>query len=894
MPDAVLTAETRVRLAGRTLEQARLDAAWQSVRSGGRQVVLLSGEAGIGKTRLVAELTVRAQSGGYPVLVGRCDSTAAAYHPISTWLRTSAHAAALVAAAPPAIQAEVGRLLDELPVDRDDPRPAGPGGERALYSAVAFVVARLAHAGPLLLVIDNAESIDWASSRLLNSLVARLPSGFLLVVSYREPPGGRHPPLLDLVGELSALNQTVRLPLGPIREADIADLVGDLLPSVDAGLAKRLWRHTGGNPFFVRELARSLADSAAEVDPSVWRVPTGVRDVVRHRLRSLSPGVADVLPVAAALGAEVDVELLGQVLHLPEDEVGQALDEAVTVGLLVESGHGWAGIFSFPHPLLRESLAAEVSGARLRGLHLRAARVLMAQPRLAVGGTAAVAAHLRAAGPAAEPIEAAEWSLRAAREAGDLYAWDEAVEYAEAAVDWLAAVPPPTRQAEAAVNAALLRLKSSRGFDAAIGLLETALRRYVAASDQMAAGLVHSRLGGALSLHHSVMNIPRALDHFDAAERLLPSPETVFHLHRGRCQAAMYGLRTDLLQESANRAAAIAEGAGRRDLAVLAGWAQGWAAVNQGRMSDAAAIWQSTWSLAHELADPYLGWMTVNQAALVGNAYLLDPQNARTWCRRGLAQPQFATFSHPHDAVVDQLSLGLALMGELPAARDAADALPGDAVARRMLTFLSGDWEGAEQSWAAAAAADESAGDRHDAALNLRWLAMARRHLGRPLEQVVDPLQTALEFSTDRRQVPTELAVRAELAELLASDQPGEAAGHLDRCETILSDGQDWRGLVATVELARAALAATHGDEAGSDARRSAAVDVFTRFRLPWHAAAALTNSAESLARRGAPNAAERHRARAHQLYATVGAADRWRDRTSTTLPRGFHNGRAG
>ena len=132
--------------------------------SGGRNVVLLSGEAGIGKTRLVAELTVRAQSGGYPVLVGRCDSTAAAYHPISTWLRTSAHAAAVVAAAPPAIQAEVGRLLDEVPVDRDDPRPAGPGGERALYSAVAFVVGRLAHAGPLLLVIDNAESIDRASS----------------------------------------------------------------------------------------------------------------------------------------------------------------------------------------------------------------------------------------------------------------------------------------------------------------------------------------------------------------------------------------------------------------------------------------------------------------------------------------------------------------------------------------------------------------------------------------------------------------------------------------------------------------------------------------------------------------------------------------------------------
>ena len=776
------------------------------------------------------------------------------------------------------IQAEVGRLLDEGPVDRDDPRPAVPGGERALYSAVAFVVGRLAHAGPLLLIIDNAESIDRASSRLLNSLVERLPSGFLLVVSYRDPPGGRHPPLLDLVGELSALDQTVRLPLGPIGEPDIADLVGDLLPAVDAGLAKRLWRHTGGNPFFVRELARSLADSAAEVDPSVWRVPIGVRDVVRHRLRSLSPGVADVLPVAAALGAEVDVELLSQVLHLSEDEVGQALDEAVTVGLFVESGHGWAGVFSFPHPLLRESLAAEVGGARLRGLHLRAARALMSRPRLAGGGTAAVAGHLRAAGPAAEPIEAAEWSLRAAREAGDLYAWDEAVEYAEAAVDWLAAVPPPTRQAEAAVSAALLRLKSSRGFDAAIGLLETALRRYVAAGDQTAAGLVHSRLGGALSLHHSVMNIPRALDHFDAAERLLPSPETVFHLHRGRCQAAMYGLRTDLLQESADRAAAIAEGAGRRDLAVLAGWAQGWAAVNQGRIRDAAAIWQSTWSLAHELADPYLGWIPVNQAALVCNAYLLDPQNARTWCRRGLAQPQFAAFSHPHDAVVDQLSLGLALMGELPAARDAADALPGDAVARRMLTFLSGDWEGAEQSWAAAAAADESAGDRHDAALNLRWLAMARRRLGRPLEQVVDPLRTALELlegpaaGSDRAGCPG----RAGRA---AGHRPAGRGGRPPR--SVRDDPVRWAGLAGPGRDGRTGprSARRHPRRRGrircQAVRRRRRVH---RFRLPWHAAAALAASAESLARRGAPDAAERHRVRAHQLYASVGAADRWRD----------------
>ena len=182
----------------------------------------------------------------------------------------------------------------------------------------------------------------------------------------------------------------------------------------------------------------------------------------------------------------------------------------------------------------------------------------MARPRVGSAGSAAVAMHLRAAGPAADPAEAAEWSLRAAQDAGSLYAWDEAIVHADAAVRLLEDTAPPTGQAEAAVTAAMLRLKSSRGFSEAVGLLETALRRYVAAGDDGAAGVVHSRIGGALCLHHSVMDIPRALEHFSAAERLLASPAAVFHLHRGRSQAAMFGLHTALLVDSSPHSEAIA------------------------------------------------------------------------------------------------------------------------------------------------------------------------------------------------------------------------------------------------------------------------------------------------------------------------------------------------
>ena len=105
---------------------------------------------------------------------------------------------------------------------------------------------------------------------------------------------------------------------------------------------------------------------------------------------------------------------------------------------------------------------------------------------------------------------------------------------------------------------------------------------------------------------------------------------------------------------------------------MVTGWARGWAAVNQGRLTDAAAIWERSWGTAHELADPYLGWMPVNAAALVSNAYLLDPRTARSWCRRGLGQPRFTAFDHPHGTVVDQLSLALAALGEIDAAHEAA------------------------------------------------------------------------------------------------------------------------------------------------------------------------------------------------------------------------------
>ena len=553
----------------------------------------------------------------------------------------------------------------------------------------------------------------------------------------------------------------------------------------------------------------------------------------------------------------------------------QALDEGVTAGLLVESGDSWRGRYTFPHGVVRDALRSEVAGARLSSLHLAAAEALQARQRPLRGDSAAIATHLHGAGSAADPEVTARFDLLAASEAAAAYAWDDALDHAEAAVALLDEAGPAPAHARAAVTTAMLWMRSGRGHHRALELLESALPEYLATGDDEAAGAVHSRIGSALSLHHSVMDIPRALEHFEAAERLLTSPATDYHLHRGRAQAAMTGLRTDLLEQAATRAREIATSLDRPELTVVPHWALGWAAVNTGRLADGLAHWEAGWRTAHERSDAYLAWSPVNAAAMLLNVHLLDPAAARAWCRRGLGQPRLTSFVQPHDAVVDHLALALAALGEVDDARATADRLPPDAGSRRMLLLLDGRWEEAAASWAAAVAADEDAGDLHDAAVNLRWLAEAQSALGDRTAALVS-LETALTLGIRGPQVPTELDARARLAQLLAAEQPEDAAAHLDRCDEIVAGGEDWRGAAASVELARAAVAAARGDADTADTASGRALDVLAAHRLPWREAAALAAWARLAEQRGDGRVAADRWQRARELYGRLGAGPRW------------------
>ncbi len=800
--DGVLSALVGSPLDGRTVERDLLVGAWRSVvDTGAPRLLLVSGEAGIGKSRLVAELVAQAVEDGGTVLVGRCDGTDAAYHPVTEALRSSRSAQAALTAP---LEQLVGRAAG------DDPVPGFGDGHPPAYAAMRSLLERLSGAAPTLLVVEDAEGIDRASSRLLRHLAARLPDRSALVVAYRDPPGGRHPALLELLGDVGLRALTEHVVLGPLDEESTGDLVRRALPAADADAVRRLWQHTGGNPYFVSEVARSWAGG------DDLGVPPALRDVLVQRLASASGACRDVLAAAAVLGRDVDLGLVTQVVAKDEDEVAAALEEAVAAGFLVEAGGSWTTGYAFPHELMREATERDLTGTARRRLHRRAADAIAAAAPGA-GRSAVVARHLQAAGHLAEPAERADWLLRAAREARALQAWDEAVQHAERAVEMLAGLPERAAYAEAAEETARLRIRSSRGYDRVVALREAALAVHVELGDREQIGRAHGRLGTALSLHHSALDVPRALEHLDAAERLLGDALSV---HTGRTQAAMFGVRTTLLEDASSAVLSVAESSRRPDLFVAAGWARGWALFNRGELAAGRASDDETWALAHEQADSFLGWSAAQAPAIRETIYLLDPAAGRAWCRRALGQPRFAAMAHSHETIVDQLGLALLASGDTAAAREVTGSLPATALSSRLLRMYDGHWQEAESDWATALDADESAGDLHDAAVNALWLAEVRELLGDEAG-AVDTLRRAAEIGAAGPQVPVELAARAELARILAS--PDE----LERCFEILAGGEDYRGRAGRVHLA-----AAHVRRDDAVASLDAADAVFHRYGL--------------------------------------------------------------
>lgn len=419
---------------GREEELRRLTKAMQDSGRGGGGLALITGDAGIGKTRIVLELAARARADGWSVLAGRCfdGDEAPPFWPWTQVLRAAAREHGLERLrrlAGPAAEL-VAALLPELGDAAPSPTPADddPGRFR-LFDAVAATLRALGAGRPLLVVIDDLHWADPASLALTAFLARDLDGSPVAVVACRRPPDGLH--LHPASGQVRAAAAcTLELAGLPREDSDrFVQLTAGVRP--DAALLDDLWSRTDGNPFFLGELVRLLSAEQRLVDagqlvPGAVALPEGVREVLSRRLQLVSPKCADLLRAAAVLGREISVEVLRHVSGVDEAALHTHLEEAVRARLLA----ALPGIplrYRFAHALVQEFLYDDLTPVRRAELHDRTGKALLEVHSCVLDAHVAELAHhfVRASG-AGSSDEALRWSVRAGHAATAASAYEEA------------------------------------------------------------------------------------------------------------------------------------------------------------------------------------------------------------------------------------------------------------------------------------------------------------------------------------------------------------------------------------------------------------------------------------------------------------------------------------
>jgi DNA-binding SARP family transcriptional activator len=480
LEDAVLSAppalSVRLPFVGREREWALLSGLLQRAMSGQGEVVLVSGEPGIGKTRLLEELAGLATASGAQVLAGRCYELEqnVAYGPIVEALRNLlAILYASPAPCPPARLATVAELFPELrEVCPDLPahRPLPPDEERArLLSALALVIRQCAQSKPLAVLLDDLQWADPSTLQVVHYLGRQVGGqAVLLVGTYRSTRVDRHHPLAVMRDQLVRQGVVLELPLSAFREDDVVLLLR-ILGSEGPGdfLARQLYRETEGHPYFLAEVLRTLvqeeriamdaegrwhlvarvgraaepAGGDADLDER-WFLPASVRATVLGRLDRLTADDRLLLDYASIVGREFSLPLMAHLLEQSEAALAVQAERLCARGFLRPRRPDY---YEFGHDLMRRAAYEALSEPRRRLLHRQMAEALLAEADRRVPA-AGVATHYAASD---RPWLALEHTLAAADQAARLVAYDEAVAWCQKGVDIAeahpAAVPPGFR-----------------------------------------------------------------------------------------------------------------------------------------------------------------------------------------------------------------------------------------------------------------------------------------------------------------------------------------------------------------------------------------------------------------------------------------------------------------
>lgn len=389
---------------GRDRELGLLRAAFDHAAAGRGRLVTITGEPGIGKTRLAQELVLRAEADG---AVGRWarGHDGASAPPLRWWVQI--------------VRAQSGdaatALLDDLV--RAGAEPPDSAERFRLFDAVTTAICQDAAQRPVVLVLDDLQWADELSLQLLQFLTREIPTARVLVLATYRDAEIRVAPVL---GDLLARGERIRLQ--GLDAAAVAALIADRLGDApDPALVRAVLAESKGNPFFVRELLGGAAAPGAPL-----RIPALLRDVVRRRLAPLSTEARGGLSAAAVIGREFDAATLARILSVGREAVLGWLDEAIAVELVHLVPESVAR-YRFAHGLVHDTCLAELSTSERARLHRRAGEALEAAAgALTDAHVQTLADHFFEAAVLGDPEKAVRYAEEAGTRALQRYAYDDA------------------------------------------------------------------------------------------------------------------------------------------------------------------------------------------------------------------------------------------------------------------------------------------------------------------------------------------------------------------------------------------------------------------------------------------------------------------------------------
>lgn len=450
-------------MAGRAAQMAVLEADLAAARGGSIRVTRISGDAGIGKTTLIAAFAHACRESSAAVLYGRCDETSVPLQPFRTIVRT------LVAHVPPSTLTahvdvhggELARLAPQLRSRTWTPDPVGGGGEIEqfhLFDAVVDLVRRAAAANPVVLLLDDLHWAERTALLLLRHLVLALVDAPVLVVISTRGAGDRlSSGLREVLADIDGV-PTRRIELGAMDDSELVELTASVLGvnlSRDPTSLESLKEQTAGNPLYASQLLTHIHErgetAVAPIQgfPSVTPdgvVPPGLVDVIWRRVHELGPATAALLQACSVLAPVIRPDVLEAMFDTDTVDVASSVDHAIASGLLYETGSIDSSL-RFTHSLVAQALYGEIPGAERRALHRRALGALRSHVKGA--GRASpieLTVHAVAAG---EHTSATRWAVLAGESAMENLAPTEASRWFQTALDHAVAagVPEPERAA---------------------------------------------------------------------------------------------------------------------------------------------------------------------------------------------------------------------------------------------------------------------------------------------------------------------------------------------------------------------------------------------------------------------------------------------------------------